>query len=104
MPVVLKAFNKYVLEDIMFFKQKINNYPHMKQKLVAALATSPEADEIVITTVLSNVENLKGDKMPFLRVITTPEGLPDLKERLMPLGEDIEVIMLGEWIPKKETD
>jgi hypothetical protein len=72
----------------------------MKTKVREALNMSPDADEIVTTIIPSEVEDLKGKKTPFLRVISSPDELPDLKVRLTPLNEDIEVIMLGEWIPK----
>jgi len=73
----------------------------LKNKIRAALSTSPEPGEIVTTVIPSIVEDLTGKKMPFLRVISSPDELADLKKRLKPLGEDIEVLPLGEWIPKK---
>ena len=73
----------------------------VKERVRTALSPSPHADEIVTTIYTTEVEDLKGKKMPFLRVITSPDELPDLKERLASLNEDIEVIMLGEWIPKR---
>lgn len=73
----------------------------MKEKIRAVLNTSPDAAEIVTTTVPDTVEDLTGKQTPFLRVISSQEGLPDLKGRLASLNEDIELIFLGEWIPKR---
>src|SRR3989344_7394524 len=75
----------------------------MKEKIRAVVESSPDADEIVTTTYPTDVEDLKGRKTPFLRVITSLRELPDLLERLGPLNEDMEVIPLGQWIPKKRA-
>ena len=85
---------------------ELHGYPQkdaiaVRNKVRTVLETLSYADEVVTTIVPSRVANLKGRRMPFLRVITTPDELPDLKKRLAPLGEDIEVIPLGEWIPKE---
>ena len=59
------------------------------------------AGEIVVTICGDTVQDLEGRDMPYLRVITSPDEWPSLKERLVPLGEDIEMFALGEWVPKK---
>lgn len=71
----------------------------LRNKIRAALKDSPDAAEIVTTICPTSVANLDDKSMPFLRVISSPEGLDDLLERLKPIGEDIELIMLGRWIP-----
>lgn len=76
----------------------------LRNKIRAALKDSPDADEIVTTIHSTNVASLDDKPMPFLRVISSPEGLDDLLERLKPLGEDIELIMLGRWIPATKND
>ena len=72
-----------------------------KEKVRTALASSEEADEMVTTTYPTIVEDLKGKRTPFLRVIGSLRELPDLLDRLKPLNEDMEVLMLGQWIPKQ---
>jgi len=72
------------------------------ERRFAQLSNFCPRHEIVITTLLSEVEDLQGKSTPFLRVITAPEDLADFQNRLLPLGEDIEVVFLGEWIPKKK--
>ena len=71
----------------------------VRKQIRTALEELPDAHEVVTTTFSSDVEDLKGEKMPFLRVITSRKELRGLKKRLTPLGEDIEVLILGEWIP-----
>ncbi|MDE2021884.1 MAG: hypothetical protein KGI71_03140 [Patescibacteria group bacterium] len=72
-----------------------------KEKVRTALASSEEADEMVTTTYPTVVEDLKGKQTPFMRVIGSLRELPNLLERLKPLNEDMEVIVLGQWIPKQ---
>lgn len=74
-----------------------------KEKVRKALASSEEADEMVTTTYPTVVEDLKGKQTPFLRVIGSLRELPDLLERLKPLREDMEVIVLGQWMPKQDV-
>jgi len=74
----------------------------IRNKIREALKPSKDADEIVITIIPSDVEDLKGNKMPFLRVYLGPRPADDLKKYLEPLGEDIEVLVLDRWIPKKK--
>ncbi len=76
----------------------------VRERIRDVLMTSPDASEIVTTTIPSDVKDLDGEKMPFLRLITSLRELPDLKERLKPLGEEIEVLVLGEWIPKPKEE
>lgn len=72
----------------------------LRNKIRTALKDSPDAAEIVTTICPTVVTDLNDKSMPFLRVISSSDGLEDLLERLKPLGEDIELIMLGRWIPK----
>jgi hypothetical protein len=73
----------------------------VKQRIRAAFAGHSDAGEIVTTTIPSTVEDLQGRRMPFLRIIATAEELSDLIKLLRPLEEDMEVMYLREWIPKK---
>lgn len=71
------------------------------KKIQGVLKDSPDAAEIVITihpTIMINLDD-KSSASAFLRVISSPDGLDDLLDRLKPLGEDIELIMLEQWIP-----
>lgn len=72
----------------------------VRDRIVAVLKTYPEAHEVVTTTHLSRVEDLEGKQLPFLRLISSSNELPKLLPLLKQVGEDIEVILLGEWIPK----
>ena len=74
-----------------------------KLKVRAALRDLPDAEngEIVTTTYPTKVEDFKDKKVPYLRIIATLNELPDLLERLRPLNEDMEVMLLGQWIPKR---
>ena len=74
---------------------------NVRNKIHEVLRTSTIADEIVTTLIGSNVQDLKGDRKPFLRVISGHSELDELKELLKPLGQDIEVLVLSEWIPKE---
>jgi hypothetical protein len=65
-----------------------------------ALGDMPDAKEIVTTTYPDSVAALDGTSSPYLRVVSTPDGLGDLLKRLEPLREDIEVLLLQSWIPK----
>ena len=69
-------------------------------KIRQAVKDSPDAIEIVTEVYSTAVTDINNKPMPYLRVVAGPEGLDDLLERLKPLGEDIEVGMLGAWIPK----
>ena len=73
---------------------------NVRKKVREALKTLKDADQIVTTFIPSNVTDLKGTEMPFLRIISSLNELDEVKEHLKPLGEDIEVIVLHEWIPK----
>lgn len=73
----------------------------IRDKIRETLKRSPDADEIVTTINWTEVTDLNGDPMPFLRVFSTEEGLEELLELLDSLDEDIELMMLGRWIPKK---
>lgn len=73
----------------------------LRFKVRAALRASPIAGEIVTSVVPSDVENLAGDKMPFLRIICSPDELDDLVKRLEPLNVDIEALPLARWVPKR---
>ena len=80
--------------------QDLDGTPTIQSRIKEALRTSPHFSEIAITTILSDVWDLTGKDIPFLRIIATRDELPDIKRRLAPLNQDIEVILLDEWIPK----
>jgi hypothetical protein len=75
----------------------------IKLRVRRALADLPDAQngEIVTTTYPTRTEDFKGERLPYLRVIASADELPTLLERLRPLNEDMEVIPLGQWIPKR---
>lgn len=77
-----------------------------KLKIRQALQDLPDAEsgEIVTTTYPTKTEDFKDKKTPYLRIIASPDELPELIERLRPLNEDMEVILLGQWIPKQTQD
>ncbi|MGH7141570.1 MAG: hypothetical protein ACREGH_02985 [Minisyncoccia bacterium] len=77
----------------------------MKRKVRLALRDHPDAKsgEIITTTYSTKVEDFKDKKMPFLRIVATFKELPDLLERLRPLNEDMEVMLLRQWIPKQTS-
>lgn len=74
----------------------------MVEKIRGSLRDSSEADEIVTTVFPTVVTTLNGGTSPFLRVISSDVELDDLLSRLKRLDEDIELIMLGQWIPAKQ--
>ncbi len=76
----------------------------IRNKIRRALKESPDVAEIVTTIHTTVVTTLDDKPSPFLRVISSPEGIDDLLELLKPLGEDIELVMLGQWIPKASTN
>lgn len=77
----------------------------MRAKIVDALSKHPRPEETVTTVFPSVATTLLGSTAPYLRIIASPASIGGLVEMLKPLGEDIEVIPLGQWIPKeKEGD
>lgn len=73
----------------------------IQREIRTVLGSSPEAHEIVTTVFPSIVENLDSRKTPFLRIICSADELDDLVTRLEPLNQDIEVLPLARWIPKR---
>lgn len=75
----------------------------LREKIRNAFATYSEPQEVVTTAIQSDVEHLSGQKTAYLRIIASPSELEEVKRRLIPLGEDIEIMPLGEWIPKSTS-
>lgn len=74
----------------------------MRQKIVTLLKGSSDPDELVTTVFPTDVEDLDGRKMPYLRLITGPEDIEELVRLLTSLNEDVEVILLAKWLPKQK--
>jgi len=76
----------------------------MKQKIRQALGDLPDAQngEIVTTIYPTETEDFNDKRVPFLRIVASLNELPDLLERLGPLNEDTEVLLLHKWIQKKQ--
>lgn len=72
----------------------------MRQKVADALSDHPKPDETVTTVFPSVVTTLNGASAPYLRVVASPASIGRLVEMLKPIGEDIEVMPLGQWITK----
>ncbi len=67
----------------------------------AAMRQASCADEIVMSIEdATHVFDLEGKRSPFLRVISGDEDREEVVSLLRPLGQDIEVIRLHDWIPK----
>lgn len=57
-------------------------------------------DEVVTTIYPTEVRTSAGRKSPFLRIVAMPDDWDELTKILYELGEDMEVVPLGKWIPK----
>ena len=73
----------------------------IREQIREVLEHSSEPRGIVITNVPSDVRDLKGNRRPFLRIIAAKAEVEEMKSRLVHLNEDIEIILLHEWIEHK---
>ena len=73
----------------------------IREQIREVLEHSSEPRGIVIANVLSDVRDLKGNRRPFLRIIAAKAEVEEMKSRLVHLNEDIEIILLHEWIEHK---
>ncbi len=74
----------------------------MRAKVRKAIALSPDIDEIITSICKTDPREQNGKLVPYLRVISGRREWPDLKKRLTPLNQDIELMFLSKWIPKKK--
>lgn len=88
------------MPNIMLYGYGTEAAAALRQKIRDAYAGYHEPWEVVTTIVPSDVESLDGDKTAFLRVVASQNELEDVAVRLIPLGEDIEMMSLTKWIPK----
>lgn len=73
----------------------------VRLKIAEALKDLPH-NETATTVFPSVVTTLDGNKSPYLRIVSDLESIGHLVKLLEPVGEDIEVIPLGQWVPKKQ--
>jgi hypothetical protein len=73
----------------------------MRRNIVDALVDYPGVDGTVTEIYDTTVISIKGEPSPYLQIVASPKSIGGLIELLEPLNEDIEVIPLGQWIPKK---
>lgn len=73
----------------------------MRCRIADALEDYPGVDDTVTEVYGTTVTSIKGEPSPYLQIVANPESIDELIKLLQPLNEDIEVMPLGQWIPKQ---
>ncbi|MBU0597177.1 hypothetical protein KJ641_00760 [Patescibacteria group bacterium] len=79
------------------------NAVEVVNKIRKAMEGSPEESEYVTDVVGSTVLDHLSRSQPFLRLLSSEEdSVQAILERLEPLGMDIEVLLLFQFVPKSK--